>query len=121
MTNQSELEHVMGQCKCDTFMPCWYWNTVKRIAETTDKTSLRDIVLMREQYDYITANYTPNSEIEQRERETRVDELRRIENANKNNGINFWFEDYPTNNGWATMMQYTQWRIAELDKADKST
>lgn len=69
MTNQSELEHVMGQCKCDSFMSCWYWHTVKRIAETTDKTSLRDIVLMREQYDYITANYTPNSEVRQMESE----------------------------------------------------
>lgn len=96
MTNQSELFRLASLIGCEP---------------ESEERHRQDLL------DYITANYTPNSEIEQRERETRVDELRRIENANKNNGINFWFEDYPTNNGWATMMQYTQWRIAELKKA----
>ena len=54
-----------------------------------------------------------------RERATIIGELQRIDVANTGNGINFWFEDYPTNNGWATMKQYTEWRLSELRKEEK--
>jgi len=43
------------------------------------------------------------------------DELKRIERANIDNGINFWFEDMkPQNNGWRNMRQYVPDRIAQL-------
>lgn len=45
----------------------------------------------------------------------RVEELERIDKANKDNGINFWFEDMkPQNNGWRNMRQYVPERIAQL-------
>lgn len=45
----------------------------------------------------------------------KVDELERIDKANKDNGINFWFEDMkPQNNGWRNMRQYAPERIAQL-------
>lgn len=49
----------------------------------------------------------------QRECEGRIGELQRISVANSGNGISFWFEDYPSNTGWATMRQYTAWRLEE--------
>lgn len=43
------------------------------------------------------------------------DELKRIDKANIDNGINFWFEDMkPQNNGWRNMRQYVPDRIAQL-------
>ena len=43
------------------------------------------------------------------------DELKRIERANIDNGINFLFEDMkPQNNGWRNMKQYVPDRIAQL-------
>lgn len=50
----------------------------------------------------------------------RIDELERIDAANIDNGINFWFahlkkqDSIENNNGWRTMRQYTPERIAEL-------
>lgn len=45
----------------------------------------------------------------------RVEELERIDKANKDNGICFWFEDMkPQNNGWRNMRQYVPERIAQL-------
>ena len=45
----------------------------------------------------------------------RVEEINRIDEANIDNGINFWFEDMkPQNNGWRNMRQYVPDRIAQL-------
>ena len=45
----------------------------------------------------------------------RVEEINRIDEANKDNGINFFFEDMkPQNNGWRNMRQYVPDRIAQL-------
>lgn len=47
----------------------------------------------------------------------RVEEINRIDEANKDNGINFFFEDMkPQNNGWRNMKQYVPERIAQLQK-----
>ena len=52
--------------------------------------------------------------------EARLDEIERIDAANIDNGINFWFahlkkqDSIENNNGWRTMRQYTPERIAEL-------
>ncbi len=46
-----------------------------------------------------------------------IKELKRIDMANKDNGINFWFADYPHNNGWCTMKQYIPFRLEQLKSA----
>lgn len=49
-----------------------------------------------------------------------VAEMERIDAANKDNGLIFWFADYPENSGWVTMRKYTAFRIAQL-KSNKET
>jgi len=52
--------------------------------------------------------------------EARADELQRIDTANKDNDINFWFEDMSEkNNGWRTMRQYVPERLKQLSKGGK--
>jgi hypothetical protein len=41
-------------------------------------------------------------------------ELQRIDEANKGNGISFYFGNKDHNNGWFTMRDYVPYRIAEL-------
>ena len=59
-------------------------------------------------------------EREQAAAEARIDELERIDAANKDNGINFWFKDLKiegsleNNNGWRTISQYVPERLAKL-------
>lgn len=58
----------------------------------------------------------------QREHEAKIDELKRIDKANKDNGITFWFKDAQDkglNNGWRTMRQYVPERITELSQTLK--
>jgi len=71
---------------------------------------------------------TPRNEIkaliakerEQAAADARIDELERIDAANKDNGINFWFKDLKiegsleNNNGWRTISQYVPERLAKL-------
>lgn len=51
--------------------------------------------------------------MEQRERQAVANELRFIDAANKDNGINS-YTGAPTNNGWETMREYTKRRLAGL-------
>lgn len=59
-------------------------------------------------------------EREQAAADARIDELERIDAANKDNGINFWFKDLKiegsleNNNGWRTISQYVPERLAKL-------
>ena len=29
----TELDHIMGQCHCESFMSCWFWDTKQDLSE----------------------------------------------------------------------------------------
>ena len=48
--NLSKLEHIMGQCKCEPFMDCWFWETKQKLVDEGFEDNCHAIEFHRRQF-----------------------------------------------------------------------